>query len=131
MTKKQKFKKAYAVELLRIAEGDLQSAEGLAVYKKGRPENTLFLAQQAIEKALKAVLCWNEVPLPLTHEIGILLELFPSTIVVPETESMVDLGQFATVRRYEEGVVQITTEEIKATIALALRTVEWAKSQID
>ena len=130
MTKKRKFKKEYGKELLRIAEGDLESAKGLHKIKVGRTENVLFLAEQAIEKALKAVLCWREIPTPIVHDLGIILENFPEPIVVPDAENMLDLGQFATIRRYEEGVAQFTTEEIADVIALAEKTVLWASRQI-
>lgn len=55
--KAQIYKPEYGKELLRIAEGDLASASALHETKKGRKENVGYLAQQSIEKALKAVLC--------------------------------------------------------------------------
>ena len=56
MTQNQKrlFNKEYAKELLRIAQGDGESASALFKAKVGRPENIVFLAQQSVEKSIKA-----------------------------------------------------------------------------
>lgn len=56
MTKEQKFKKEYAFELLKIAEGDLETTKVLLSASIGRKENVCFNAQQVIEKSLKAIL---------------------------------------------------------------------------
>ncbi len=130
MTKKKLFKKEYGIELLKIAEGDLETAKGLIKVKMGRRENILFHLEQVIEKSLKAVLCAKGIPLPFTHELGIILELFPTELVVPNSDDMVDLGQFASVRRYEEGVAEITDDEIQETLCLATETLKWAKTTL-
>ncbi len=130
MTKKRKFKKEYSVELLRIAEGDLQTARGLIQVKMGRRENIFFHLEQAIEKALKAVLCSREIATPFVHEMGIVLELFPADLEVPRSEEMLDLGQFATIRRYEEDIADLTDEEVQATLDLAVQTLDWAKNNL-
>jgi hypothetical protein len=49
---KQKFKKEYSFELLRIAIGDLESAKVLFEINKGRPENIIYHIEQSIEKSL-------------------------------------------------------------------------------
>jgi len=130
MTKKKLFKKEYGIELIKIAEGDLETAKGLIKVKMGRRENILFHLEQVIEKSLKSVLCAKGIALPFTHELGIILELFPTELEVPNSDDMVDLGQFASVRRYEEGVAEITDEEIQETLRLATQTLHWAKKHI-
>src|SRR5262245_47097049 len=110
MTKERKFRKGYAPELLRIAQGDLDSAKGLSKVKMGRRENVLFHVEQAIEKGLKAVLCHKESPVPLVHDLGVILARFPHGLEVPEADKMLDLSQFAAIRRYEEGKAEITEE---------------------
>jgi HEPN domain-containing protein len=130
MTKERLFNKDYAKELMRIATGDLESARGLFKSKMGRSENILFLVEQAIEKSLKAVLCWNELPVPLIHDLGIILARFPEGLVVPENESLLDLSQFASIRRYEEGKAQLTSEEITEAIHLAERVLKWAGKEV-
>jgi HEPN domain-containing protein len=130
MTKKKIFKKEYGVELLKIAEGDLETARGLIKVKMGRKENILFHLEQVVEKSLKSVLCSKGIGLPFTHELGIILELFPPELEVPNSDDMLDLGQFASVRRYEEGIAEITEEEIQATLHLAAQTLAWAKKHL-
>jgi HEPN domain-containing protein len=130
MTKERRFKKEYAKELVKIAYGDLESAKGLFKVKMGRTENILFHVEQSIEKALKAVLCWLGGPVPVIHELGIIVARFPEGVEVPESDNMLDLSQFAAIRRYEEGVAQFSDEEITAAIDLAERTLAWANSQL-
>lgn len=57
MTKTRKFRPDYALELLSVATGDLDSAQLLAAGKVKRKENILFHCQQVVEKALKATHC--------------------------------------------------------------------------
>lgn len=129
MTKVRSFKKEYAQELLRIAQGDLQSANVLKKSSDGRRENILFLVQQCIEKSLKAVLCHLGLPVPLVHDLALLLDHFPKDCAVPGRESMADLSQFADIRRYEEGRFVFTDEEIMASVQLADSTLKWAETQ--
>ena len=77
------FPHAYATELLHIARGDHDSASfllsGLAT-EGVRPENVAYLFQQAIEKALKAALCAIGRPVPLVHDLGVLVAKIPDTL---------------------------------------------------
>ena len=70
------FEKAYAAELLRIAQMDLKTSEflleGLA-QGRIRAENFFFSIQQCVEKTLKACLIHLELPVPLVHDLGVLL----------------------------------------------------------
>jgi len=130
MTKARKFDKSYAQELLRIAKGDLQSARILQLAKSGRTENIFFLAEQSVEKALKAVLCAMGIAVPLIYELAVILDKFPETTQVPRSEEMTDLTQFATIRRYEEGRAQFSKEEIAGVILLATESVSWAEAKV-
>jgi hypothetical protein len=47
VTKRQKYKKSYGAELLRIAETDIESAKLLFATRKARPETVVFHVQQA------------------------------------------------------------------------------------
>jgi HEPN domain-containing protein len=124
------FKREYAQVLLRIAEGDYESAKALAGTGKGRPENICYLAQQAIEKTLKAVLCWRRVPVPLVHDIGVLVAKLPQNVEPPQGYDLSVLTAYATVRRYEEGFADLTPREIRAVLDTAEQVLEWAKKEI-
>ena len=131
MTKDKLFKKTYAPELLNIAAGDLASAEVLAATPlKGRKENICYTAQQSIEKSIKAVICAQGHPVPLTHSIEFLLDKITGTLP-PHSEALVELTDYATVRRYQEGNEIITDDDISATIEAARAVVAWAKTEID
>lgn len=91
MTKTRIFRPAYAHELLVVASGDLDSAQLLAVGQAKRKENILFHCQQAVEKALKAVLCARGIPVPLVHDLPIILDRFVDR-QVPFGEDIGDWG---------------------------------------
>ncbi len=131
MTKDKLFKRGYALELLNIAAGDLASAEVLAAMPlKGRKENTCYTAQQSIEKSLKAVICAQGTPVPLTHSIEFLLDKITGT-PPPHDEALVDLTDYATIKRYQEGNEVITDDDISATIDAARDVLAWARLEVD
>ena len=61
---------------LRYAKGDLDLAAAV-VRDDGEPRHACFLAQQAAEKALKAVLVLEQLELPFIHDLRELQELIP------------------------------------------------------
>jgi HEPN domain-containing protein len=128
--KKQLFNKNYASELLGIAKGDLTSAEALCKANSGRPENVVFLAQQSVEKAVKAALIHLEISFPLVHDLGILVALLPDDKAPPHGFSLAELNPFASVRRYEEGPIPLSEEEIKGAIDVARSVIHWADNLI-
>ena len=123
------FKREYGDELLRIAAQDLASAKILAAHG-GRPENSIYHAQQAIEKALKAVLCAKGIPVPLVHDAGILVAKLPGDLSPPGGYSLSDLTPFSTVKCYEEGAFDITPEEHSQALSLAEEVLAWAKKNM-
>lgn len=127
MTKTRKFKKEYASELLAIADHDLQAAKVLLDAKVKRKENIFFHIEQSIEKCLKAVLCKHSTPVPLIHELQVLIDHLPKGVSPPRVEEISDLTQFATIRRYEEGRADFSSEEINAAYQLGQQILDWAK----
>ena len=124
------FKPEYALELLRIAESDLDSANVLFQAKKGRLENVLFHAEQVVEKSLKAVLCHQGKPVPLTHQLFVVISQFPTEDLPPGGFALNDLTPFATIRRYEEGKAVLGREEVTQALNLVLKVLSWAKDKI-
>lgn len=128
---KRKYKKAYSFELLKIAEGDLNSAKALSAAKIGRPENILYLAQQAVEKTLKATLCFLEQPILHTHDLDVLVTLLSLVnSQPPEAHLLGTLTQYASNRRYEEGSEELSHEDFDACIKISENTINWAKTII-
>jgi HEPN domain-containing protein len=65
----------FAALLLRKAEGDIEVVRALVDNVSITDDAIGFHAQQAIEKAMKAVLAIHGVKFPRTHDLGFLLEL--------------------------------------------------------
>lgn len=126
--KKRLYKKEYAKELLKIASGDLDSAVALSKVKAGRPENIIFLVQQSVEKYIKAVLVHLQIAFPVVHDLGILVALLPDDKMPPEGFGLTELNPFATIRRYEEGQIPLTTEEIETSLTTARKVADWANA---
>ena len=116
MTKDRIFKKEYAPELFRIALNDLVAAETLAKNPEVRRETVFFQAQQSLEKALKALLCFHEKSVPMTHDLSLLIERLGEALTPKLSLDLVDLTDFASIRRYEEGKFIISNEELVATL---------------
>jgi HEPN domain-containing protein len=127
------FEKAYAVELLRIAEMDLKTSEFLLEgLQQGRirSENFFFAVQQCIEKTLKAALIHLELPVPLVHDLGVLLAKVPRACEPPFGYEVGALSEFAAARRYEEGSLSWGAEEAQEAMLLGSTAVAWAKKVI-
>ena len=124
--KKQLFPKEYSKELLKIASGDFESALGLSKINTGRPENIIFLSQQSVEKSIKSVLVHLQIAFPLVHDLGILVALMPDDKIPPEGFALTELNPFASVRRYEEGQLPITSEEIELVLDTTRKVIQWA-----
>ncbi|MCB0351147.1 MAG: HEPN domain-containing protein [Bdellovibrionales bacterium] len=128
---KRTYKKEYASVLLRIAEGDYNSSKILLDAKfKGRPENIVYLAQQSIEKNLKAALVHLGIGFPMVHDLGILVALFPDKMTPPFGFDLKEFNQYATVRRYEEGYIELSEKEITVAVESAEQILIWAKGVI-
>ena len=131
MGKDQVFAKEYAKELLSIAEQDLKSAIALAAAQGIRIENVFLLAQQALEKALKAVLCWNNQPVPFVHEIGILVAKLENIEKPPPFGyDLNSLSEYATIRRYLEGKETFSDDEVQEILSQITDAVNWCQKQI-
>ncbi len=127
------FQKSYAMELVNIARADGMTAryllEGLRSGKI-RNENFFFQAQQCIEKAIKAVLVQVEQPVPLVHDLGILLAKVPRQFEPPFGYEIARLSDFAAVRRYEESVLQWGEQEADEAMTLVEQALRWAEAII-
>jgi HEPN domain-containing protein len=107
----------------------------LALAKQRKPkaaywEDLCFEAQQAAEKAVKAVLRFCEIDFPKTHDIGELLALVSrSAEKVPQDLWQADeLSQYAVETRYPGPAEPVTRSEYRRALAIAREVVEWAES---
>ena len=118
---------------LAFAEDDLALAKEIVTMGNVRPGQACYHAQQAGEKALKAVLILAGIPVPRTHDLVLLGSLVPS----PWTTHMAapdlfDLGNWAVSARYPDagGAVEATLADAQAAIGLAEILVSGAQTDL-
>ncbi len=95
-------------------------------------EDACFNAQQAAEKAVKAVLIQNTVDFPYVHDLGELLALVKAQgLGVPiEVSEAERLTRYAVVTRYPGVVGPVSTEDHKVAVTCADAVVRWAEALI-
>jgi HEPN domain-containing protein len=96
------------------------------------PNQTVFHAQQAAEKAIKAVLLEHKIRFPRTHDLGALIVLIQQHAVKwPFAPDEVEaLSPFAVETRYPDDTDPLSENEVSEAISLAEKVIEWAKRQI-
>lgn len=90
-------------------------------------EQICFHAQQAVEKALKAVLLFNKVDFPLTHDLDDLLDIAENA-GIPLPADIKEVGMltpYAAETRYPGYWEEITEQDVDEAIKLAKRTLTW------
>jgi HEPN domain-containing protein len=111
---------------LRHARSDLALC-GMLKTRRILYQHLCFHAQQAGEKALKAVLVANGVRFPKTHDLAFLMQLLPSAVSVPPPLiNLPVLNQYAVQQRYPGEVPRISCRDYKAAAVLAEVAVSWA-----
>lgn len=96
-------------------------------------EDICFDAQQAAEKAIKAVLLAHRVDFPYVHDLGWLLSVVAATgadvpVAVKEAGR---LTRYALVTRYPGGIEPVTEEEYRRAVAIAAAVVGWAEARVE
>lgn len=124
------FKKNHAKVLLGIAAADLEAAKVVLESQVGRKEIAAFLAQQSIEKSIKAVLISLEIPVPMVHDAGVLVAKLPNQFTPPRGYDLSELTTYATVLRYREGDSALSHDDAKAIVEIAASVLNWAKTLV-
>lgn len=91
-----------------------------------------FHAQQAVEKALKAVLLFSKIDFPLTHDIEELIDIFEKggVSLPPDFLDAGSLTPYAVETRYPGYWGEISESEVDEAIKLAEKVVAWAEEII-
>lgn len=96
-----------------------------------RFEILCFHAQQASEKALKALLIHTDIDVPRIHSIERLIDLLPDEMVRPPfLYNAARLSDYAVTFRYPGEDSPLTQEEYHEAISLAEAVLSWATSVI-
>ncbi len=114
-----------AKRLLRVAGRDYQAFTILPNHPEAELAPTCFHAQQAVEKALKAVLTIKHIDFRRTHDLEELANLIAEGTALPFTpREFRRLNPFAVEFRYDdESIALITRDEADQ---LTQRTLAWA-----
>jgi HEPN domain-containing protein len=111
----------------------LRAAEDLEVARNSRrfAFAACFHCQQAVEKAIKALLVYHQADFEKTHDIGQLLTLLRTTSTPPPesaTKSLGELTRFAVETRYPPG--DATDNEVLDSLEKAERFLLWARGAL-
>ncbi len=117
-------------EWLNRANSNLRLAksEDPAIYL----EELCYNAQQAAEKAVKAVFLKRQIQFPYTHNLARLLQVLSDAGVhfPPEVGRAEDLTRFAFEARYPSVAKEVTETECTEAIEIASAVVQWARDLI-
>jgi HEPN domain-containing protein len=116
---------------LENARSDLRLAR-LAIGQDVLPGQICFHAQQAVEKALKAVLLARRVEFPLTHDLEELLAILSDAgISVPaDLQEAGALTPYAVETRYPGFWGEISEMDMLQALELAQEALDWATGMI-
>lgn len=95
-------------------------------------EDLCFEAQQAAEKALKAVLLHRGIKFPYVHDLGRLLALLGEDRANLPTAVLQagGLTRYAVVTRYPGAVRPLSEDDYRDALAVATAMLSWAESQV-
>ena len=104
----------------------LAQAQGQGIYL----EDLCFNAQQAVEKAIKAVLMQHAVEFPYVHDITQLLTLLEQAgqEIPPAVRQAERLTRFAVFTRYPGVAPAIRPEEYTEAMRVAGEVIQWAEN---
>ena len=96
-------------------------------------EDFCFDAQQAAEKAIKAVLIRTSLAFPYVHDLRRLLKLLEDAgEAIPESVSEADeLTKYALVTRYPGVAEPVTRKNHQRAVAIAEAVVRWAEERVE
>lgn len=112
-----------AKEWLRYAKGDLHVAELILRDEESLPSLAAFHAQQAAEKALKAILILRDVDFPRTHDLVALAGLLPHAerVLSVSDAELEELTTWAVEARYPGELALATREEARTVYSSTRR----------
>jgi HEPN domain-containing protein len=105
---------------LRYAQEDLEAAEALVGQPYAAARHSCWLAQQAAEKALKAILVFLQVDFPRSHDLDVLRHLIPGDWqVAVEHPDLADLTEWAVEARYPGDWPEATAADARDAVQRA------------
>jgi len=132
MKSPEEVKSEFVREWLSKANADLLASRHLLKEESKLAFVSAFHAQQAVEKALKALLVWHQIEFPKTHDIRRLLDLLtsPEPELSKELDEASSLTDYAIEHRYPADIPEPTVSQAKEAIELAERVVNEVLSRL-
>jgi HEPN domain-containing protein len=116
---------------LQRAESNLQVAR-LGKQEGVFLEDLCFEAQQAAEKALKALLIYLSGEYPKVHSFNLILMQLENFVDVKDSEKdIVELTDYAVQMRYPGDYYPVSEKEYYRALELADRAIRWVRAQIE
>lgn len=96
-------------------------------------EDLCFDCQQAVEKALKALLLSLDVPFPKTHSLNLLIDLLSDRgVIIPDSiEVIEEMSNYAVATRYPGEYEPVTKEEFNKALRLTDSILKWVERKIN
>ncbi|MFZ5909955.1 MAG: HEPN domain-containing protein [Chloroflexota bacterium] len=117
---------------MEYAKSDLDAAYTLLEKGDFFPRQICFMAQQAGEKALKAILVYLDLPFPHTHDLDHIRELIPAGWEVKEKfPQLYDLSVWAVESRYPGHTPDVVEYEARETLQLAQAVFDAARDELE
>lgn len=117
---------------LRYAREDLAAAKAGIRDRDMAPRHICWLAQQAAEKAIKAVLVYLQVDFPKTHDLDALRNLLPSGWQAKDNyQDLAHLSQWAVQARYPGDWPEATIAEALEALSQAQNVYELVHSDLE
>ncbi len=105
---------------MNYAETDLRAAYALLDSREFFPRQICFLAQQGAEKAIKAILIYEETNFPKNHDLDRLRDLIPKGWKIKEQfPDLAELTIWAVESRYPGDMPDAVESEARETLRLA------------
>ena len=95
-------------------------------------EDLCFQLQQAAEKAMKALLVYNDIEPPITHSFAVIIRELRKALEVPESvERVIELEDYAVQTRYPGDYTPVDETEYREASQIAMLAMRWIRSEIE
>ena len=117
---------------LEYAQTDIKAAYALLDSGDFFPRQVCFGAQQAGEKALKAILVLLKIKFPHSHDLDLIRELIPEGWEIKKKfPKLYDLSVWAVESRYPGNYPDVVEHEARETLLLAEAIVDNVKEEME
>ena len=94
-------------------------------------EDLCFQLQQAVEKAMKALLVYNDIEPPITHSFAVLIRKMRKAFEVPKIiERVIELEDYAVQTRYPGDYSAVDEAEYREASHIAMLAMSWIRGEI-